>query len=125
MSPTACAERLVSLFNFEEPDRPLCVALAPGQGRRLARTMSASSEQAFKRPTHTPRRRACFPGSTLQRLQRGNAHHLPHREDGAEDTQRKADEQSATRHPERDRRRDETRGGERMDEQLADERAGG
>jgi lon-related putative ATP-dependent protease len=37
---------VVFLFNFEEPDTPLCAALAPGQGRRLARTMSAFVQQA-------------------------------------------------------------------------------
>lgn len=38
----------VFLFNFEDPGRPLCVTLPPGQGRRLARTMAAFVTQAAR-----------------------------------------------------------------------------
>ncbi|MGP0103335.1 MAG: Lon protease family protein [Solirubrobacteraceae bacterium] len=37
---------VVFLFNFEEPGRPLCATLAPGQGRRLERAMVAFVRQA-------------------------------------------------------------------------------
>lgn len=37
---------VVFLFNFEEPGRPLCATLAPGQGRRLERAMAAFVQQA-------------------------------------------------------------------------------
>jgi len=37
---------IVFLFNFEEPGRPLCATLAPGQGRRLERMMVAFVQQA-------------------------------------------------------------------------------
>ncbi|HYB23152.1 MAG TPA: ATP-binding protein [Solirubrobacteraceae bacterium] len=39
---------VVFLFNFEDPGRPLCVTLAPGQGRRLAATMAAFVAQAAR-----------------------------------------------------------------------------
>ncbi|MGO8905844.1 MAG: Lon protease family protein [Solirubrobacteraceae bacterium] len=39
---------IVFLFNFEEPNKPLCATLAPGQGRRLSRTMGAFVQQAAR-----------------------------------------------------------------------------
>ena len=42
------AEDIVFLFNFDDPGRPLCVTLAPKQGRRLARMMAAFVTQAAR-----------------------------------------------------------------------------
>jgi lon-related putative ATP-dependent protease len=43
---------LVFLFNFEEPTRPLCAALPPGHGRRLARATSSFVQQASREIPH-------------------------------------------------------------------------
>ncbi len=43
---------VVFLFNFEEPGKPLCATLAPGQGRRLSRTMGAFVQQAGREIPH-------------------------------------------------------------------------
>jgi len=43
---------VVFLFNFEEPSKPLCATLAPGQGRRLSRTMAAFVQQAGREIPH-------------------------------------------------------------------------
>ena len=46
------ARDVVFLFNFDEPTKPLCATLAPGQGRRLERTMGAFVQQAGREIPH-------------------------------------------------------------------------
>ena len=48
----AAARDVVFLFNFDEPTKPLCALLAPGDGRRLERAMSAFVPQAGREIPH-------------------------------------------------------------------------
>ncbi len=48
----AAARDVVFLFNFDEPTKPLCALLAPGDGRRLERAMRAFVQQAGREIPH-------------------------------------------------------------------------